>query len=579
MALTLCGAQMAGCAVGRSVLAGLEAGATDTASDSTPDTTMREDVVDMDATTDIGPDVADDTADSQVASDGGLDVTADVAADVAVDVSTSDRIGTGRCLDAATCSDRCPDGDLACVTACGAGLSPTALVLYNAAINCLRMNCRDTFDRVCWGAQSSMGACVAQANACFADSADGGVDSGTDSARDAADAADTFMCPAPQMNCSGVCINTTTNTSHCGACNNMCPVPANATAGCTASVCGIGACRTGFGNCDGNAANGCEVNLPSDRANCGACGNVCPVGASCTAGVCACPLGTVNCGGACVNVSSDTNHCGACGVVCPGLQVCATGVCRATCASGETLCGVQCVQLGSDVNNCGACGNRCPSSSTCASGVCVPVVSVDPIGCADGTREAFADRTMFPNIAACSGPWGLPGIFPSIPAAPLAVCATLGNSSLTAPVNGAGCSSSNLCARGWHICNGGEVSPRTASMGCAASTYPAGTFFAAAVSGTGCGRCALRTGTVTGAMCTSSSCTADCRESGDLNNDLFGCGAIGSGVTGACDRLDRSSGNNCGSIPAPWVCGGDVMESRTVTKIGSAAGGVLCCRD
>jgi hypothetical protein len=38
--------------------------------------------------------------------------------------------------------------------------------------------------------------------------------------------------------------------------------------------CQIKACNTDFGDCDGNAANGCEANLSSIN-NCGACGVVC----------------------------------------------------------------------------------------------------------------------------------------------------------------------------------------------------------------------------------------------------------------------------------------------------------------
>jgi len=34
-------------------------------------------------------------------------------------------------------------------------------------------------------------------------------------------------------------------------------------------------CKDNFSDCDGDAANGCEVDLSSDSANCGACGNTC----------------------------------------------------------------------------------------------------------------------------------------------------------------------------------------------------------------------------------------------------------------------------------------------------------------
>lgn len=45
-------------------------------------------------------------------------------------------------------------------------------------------------------------------------------------------------------------------------------------------------CNPGFANCDGSIVNGCEVNLMSSPASCGACGNACPMGMSCINGVC-----------------------------------------------------------------------------------------------------------------------------------------------------------------------------------------------------------------------------------------------------------------------------------------------------
>jgi len=240
-------------------------------------------------------------------------------------------------------------------------------------------------------------------------------------------------------------------------------------------------------------------------------------------------------------------------------------------------------------DRCGPSGDVCAEGSLCARGVCVPAMSIDPVGCADGTREAFTDPIAFPRIAACAGPWTVPGVFPPVPPSTDAACATLGNSSATAPADGEGCASSNLCAIGWHICRGGEVMPRTANAGCAASAFPPGAFFAASVSGPGCFRCALRSNSVTGARCThsacndncsASSCSLDCQESDDLNNDLFGCGTIGYGAPTECDGLDRTPGDNCESIPGTtWRCKGPYSESRLVTKVGPANGGVLCCRD
>jgi hypothetical protein len=57
----------------------------------------------------------------------------------------------------------------------------------------------------------------------------------------------------------------------------------NASGSCKAGVCDDPVCTAGFGDCDGNPANGCEDNVSGDVNNCGACGNVC--GPSCEATV------------------------------------------------------------------------------------------------------------------------------------------------------------------------------------------------------------------------------------------------------------------------------------------------------
>ena len=46
----------------------------------------------------------------------------------------------------------------------------------------------------------------------------------------------------------------------------------------------IAACNAGFANCNGNAADGCEVNLQTDVNNCGTCAHKCLM--ACVAGAC-----------------------------------------------------------------------------------------------------------------------------------------------------------------------------------------------------------------------------------------------------------------------------------------------------
>ncbi len=71
----------------------------------------------------------------------------------------------------------------------------------------------------------------------------------------------------------------------CGACGSSCR-PAHATASCVGSRCAIAACEAGFGDCDSDVSTGCEAPLDG-RANCGVCGRVCVAGLTCRGGVCA----------------------------------------------------------------------------------------------------------------------------------------------------------------------------------------------------------------------------------------------------------------------------------------------------
>jgi hypothetical protein len=57
-----------------------------------------------------------------------------------------------------------------------------------------------------------------------------------------------------------------TDTANCGACGNACAAPPHASAACTAGKCGMGACDSGFDDCDANPANGCECSYPAPPA-------------------------------------------------------------------------------------------------------------------------------------------------------------------------------------------------------------------------------------------------------------------------------------------------------------------------
>ena len=86
------------------------------------------------------------------------------------------------------------------------------------------------------------------------------------------------VCPTTPMQCDGggMIGLEVTDTNNCGGCGLACPVHENTAATCQRCAC-IYPCTSGFGDCDHEARNGCEVGVNSDPANCGSCGSRCPM--------------------------------------------------------------------------------------------------------------------------------------------------------------------------------------------------------------------------------------------------------------------------------------------------------------
>jgi hypothetical protein len=151
-------------------------------------------------------------------------------------------------------------------------------------------------------------------------------------------------CPAPANECTAAaCLN-----GVCGATNvtntTPCSAGANATGACQNGTCELVSCSDGYGNCNGDTTDGCEIDLMTDENNCGTCGNVCGAYDVCRDGICASPCEPgmqIEC-----SWTPDVVRCG-------DIEACATTV------DGDAVC----VQYGS---YSAGCGTSCQSDADCS---------------------------------------------------------------------------------------------------------------------------------------------------------------------------------------------------------------------
>ena len=194
-------------------------------------------------------------------------------------------------------------------------------------------------------------------------------------------------CDGSEPNGCEISLRTLTD---CGSCDTPCDL-ANASESCATGVCTLSTCSSGYGNCDGNTANGCEAALTS-LTNCGACGSPCDLpnaSESCASGTCTltgCTAGFGNCDGisatGCEVSLTTLTNCGACGTACSPAHAsgatCSTGSCSfSTCNAGWGNCDGSapngCERSLTTLTDCGACGVACNlanASESCSTGTC-----------------------------------------------------------------------------------------------------------------------------------------------------------------------------------------------------------------
>lgn len=227
-----------------------------------------------------------------------------------VDLTTLDNCGAcGDRCDLPSATEACMDGDCQIVS-CAAGTE----------------DCDGILDNGCEANLTSPGSCGNCSTVCMGDTPICDTSSGSASCAES--------CDPPGMLCDLSCVDTETDPLHCGGCD-ACGIPTRSTATCMDGTCGF-TCDVGYRDCNAMIADGCEVELASNLLHCGACDAECVelnATQACTGGICvpACDSGFDDCNGnpsdGCeTNVRTSDAHCGACDSPCP--SGCVEGVCN-----------------------------------------------------------------------------------------------------------------------------------------------------------------------------------------------------------------------------------------------------------
>jgi hypothetical protein len=232
-------------------------------------------------------------------------------------------------------------------------------------------------------------------------------------------------CAAGEEVCGNSCVDTDTDPANCGGCGQACDLTNVDQHGCVAGVCTVVSCDAGFGDCDADASNGCEVDLLTSVSNCGDCGQACDLTNvdehGCVAGACtvvSCDANFGDCdadaqNGCEVDLLTSVSNCGDCGQACDtgaGEDCCGgscidldedesnCGACGDACATGENCCGGDCTDLTTDVDNCGACGRACATGEECTGGTCQAVCGAGETNCNGSCVDLNTDVS---NCGAC----------------------------------------------------------------------------------------------------------------------------------------------------------------------------------
>ncbi len=188
-------------------------------------------------------------------------------------------------------------------------------------------------------------------------------------------------CGLDKVCCQNKCLDSK-SLSNCGSCGAVCGSP-NAAPSCATGSCVLN-CETGFDDCDGVKANGCETNLDTSATHCGQClrgcsttetlGLVCKDGKcdpSCNPGFASCtqPVAPVMDNGCETATTVSVSNCGGCGNTCTtsanntSRSCIEPGTCEYTCATGRQDCNAA---TAPNLDGCECEGSLCCDLGACA---------------------------------------------------------------------------------------------------------------------------------------------------------------------------------------------------------------------
>ncbi len=190
---------------------------------------------------------------------------------------------------------------------------------------------------------------------------------------------------------AGVCLDLAADPQNCGGCNVVCPTPDNALPVCAARRCSF-VCSGDYADCNADPRDGCEVHVVDSVSHCGRCDVYCSTPVPHTIPGCVNSQCRTNCSpgfGDCnhdlvtdgceADLSTSMAHCGACGVPCVaptnGSAMCTGLTCHVTCNPNFMDCDIDrttpCeTNTATSTMHCGFCNNPCATGQVCRAGVC-----------------------------------------------------------------------------------------------------------------------------------------------------------------------------------------------------------------